>query len=73
MHELGIAFHIIKDIDKIAEENHVKQVKSVTLELGEVSGVIPEYLVDVWNWANLILRSLKQSLSVIVVRKHIPL
>lgn len=51
MHELGIAFHIIKDIDKIAEENHVKQVKSVTLELGEVSGVIPEYLVDVWNWA----------------------
>ncbi len=51
MHELGIAFHIIKDIDKIAEENHVKQVASVTLELGEVSGVIPEYLVDVWNWA----------------------
>ena len=51
MHELGIAFHIIGDIDKIAEENNIKQVKSITLELGEVSGVVPQYLVDVWNWA----------------------
>ena len=51
MHELGIAFHIISDIDKIAEQNKVKQVKSVTLELGEVSGVVPQYLTDVWNWA----------------------
>ncbi len=51
MHELGIAFHIIDEIDKIAEANHVKQVKSVTLEIGEVSGVVPIYLNDVWNWA----------------------
>lgn len=51
MHELGIAFHIISEIDKIAEENNVKEVKSVTLEIGEVSSVIPRYLEDVWVWA----------------------
>lgn len=51
MHELGIAFHIISEIDKIAEQNKVKEVKSVTLEIGEVSTVIPRYLEDVWKWA----------------------
>lgn len=51
MHELGIAFHIISEVDKIAEENKVQSVKCVTMEVGEVSAVIPKYLEDVWNWA----------------------
>ena len=51
MHELGIAFHVISEVDKIAEQNNVKEVKSVTLEIGEVSSVVPKYLEDVWNWA----------------------
>ena len=51
MHELGIAFHIITEVDKIAEKNNVKEVKSVTLEIGEVSAVVPQYLQDVWVWA----------------------
>ena len=51
MHELGVAFHIIKEINKIAQENGVEKINSVTLQLGEVSTVIPAYLTDVWNWA----------------------
>ena len=50
MHELGIAVHIVKEVDKIAAENKVKAVKSVTLEIGEVSSIIPKYLEDVWTW-----------------------
>ena len=50
MHELGVVFHIAKSIEKIAAENEAEKVVSVTLEIGEVSTVIPEYLVDVWNW-----------------------
>lgn len=50
MHELGIAFHISDSVEKIAEENGVKSVTRVVLEIGEVSTVIPEYLTDVWNW-----------------------
>lgn len=50
MHELGIAFHIIKEVDRFAEERHIDAVKGVTLEIGEVSGVIPSYLKDVWVW-----------------------
>ena len=35
---------------KVAEENDAQRVHCVTLEIGEVSTIIPEYLIDVWNW-----------------------
>lgn len=51
MHELGIVFHIIDTIEEIAKEQNLKKVASVTLEVGEVSTVIPSYLEDCWKWA----------------------
>ena len=51
MHELGVVFHCIKQINEIAKENNVKRVNSVTIEIGEVSTVIPYYFEDCWNWA----------------------
>lgn len=51
MHELGIVFHIIKSIEGVAAENQLKKVNAVTIELGEVSGVLHNYLDDCWNWA----------------------
>lgn len=50
MHELGVVFHISDSVVRIAEENQAEKVRSVTLEIGEVSTVIPEYLIDVWKW-----------------------
>lgn len=52
MHELGIVFYIIDDVEEVVAENEdVTAVESVTLELGEVSGVVHDYLEDVWKWA----------------------
>ena len=51
MHELGIVFYIIKDVKEAADQNNVKKINSVTMELGEVSTVIPYYLEDCWKWA----------------------
>lgn len=51
MHELGIVFYIIRDVKKVAEENHVPLVKTVVMNIGEVSTVVPEYLTDCWRWA----------------------
>lgn len=51
MHELGIVFYIIDDVTEVAQQNGVTKVASVTLELGEVSGVVPELLQDAWKWA----------------------
>ena len=51
MHELGTVFYVIQEVEKVVEENHLTQVASVTLEAGEVSGIIPYYLTDCWKWA----------------------
>lgn len=51
MHELGIVFHIIKSVERVAAENDLERVSAVVLELGEVSGVVPDYLTDCWKWA----------------------
>lgn len=51
MHELGIVFHIIDTVEAVARDNGIDRVKGVTVEVGEVSTVIPDYLIDCWNWA----------------------
>ena len=51
MHELGIVVHVINQIEKLAKENNVKKVVELTLEVGEVSGVVKEYFVDAFSWA----------------------
>lgn len=50
MHELGLVNYVVKQVSKIAEENHVAKIHSVTLEFGEVSGIVTSYLYDYWNW-----------------------
>ena len=51
MHELGIVVHVIKQVEALAKENKVSKVVELTLEVGEVSGVVKEYFVDAFNWA----------------------
>jgi len=51
MHELGVVFHVIKTVENIAKENDLTEIKSVTLEIGEVSTVIEEYLRKCWKWS----------------------
>jgi hydrogenase nickel incorporation protein HypA/HybF len=50
MHELGLVNYVVKQVTEIAEENNVKRIASVTLEFGEVSGIVTSYLNDYWNW-----------------------
>lgn len=51
MHELGVVFHVIDDVKQVAQENNAKHVNSVTLQIGTVTGIVPSYLTDCWNWA----------------------
>ena len=48
---LGIVFHIIDSIEEVGRQNKLRRVSTVTLELGEVSGVVHTYLEDCWHWA----------------------
>ena len=51
MHELGIVFYIIRDVKEAAEQNGVEHVSAVVMSIGEVSTIVPEYLIDCWRWA----------------------
>ncbi len=51
MHELGIVFHIMDSLEQVAKDNDLTKIHGVTVEVGEVSTVIPDYLTDCWSWA----------------------
>lgn len=51
MHELGIVFYIVDMVEELGREHDLGSVAKVNLRLGEVSGVIPDYLQDCWRWA----------------------
>ena len=46
MHELGIVKHVIAQVEDAARENGVKKVIKLTLEIGEVSSIVPKYFTD---------------------------
>ena len=50
MHELGIINYVVKQVDQLADENDLTKIYSVTLEFGEVSGIITSYLHNYWDW-----------------------
>lgn len=51
MHELGVVFNVIDQVEKLAKENNVKHVNTVILQIGTVSGIIDDYLKDCFKWA----------------------
>lgn len=51
MHELGIVMNVIKQVEQVAEQNGVKQVCKLNMEVGEVSSVVPELFCDCFEWA----------------------
>ena len=44
MHELGVLYQIVKTVRRITEENHIRTVKHIALEVGDASGFVPAYL-----------------------------
>ena len=51
MHELSTIYYVIDTVEKLAEENDLKEIGAITLEVGEVSGIVPDYLRDFWQYA----------------------
>lgn len=51
MHEMGTVLTVLDTADSIIEENGLSGVESVVLEVGEVSGILPEFLHKCWGFA----------------------
>lgn len=50
MHELGLVNYVVKTATRVAEQNGLAKIKAVTLEFGEVSGIVTSYLYQYWDW-----------------------
>lgn len=44
MHELGVLRHVVMTVAKSAKENNVGEIKYITLEVGDESTYVVEYL-----------------------------
>ena len=50
MHEMGIVLHLAKTLDETAAEEHLARIGSVTLQVGEVSGILTDYFQECWDY-----------------------
>ena len=50
MHEMGIILHLARTLDETAEAEKLARIASVTLQIGEVSGIITDYFTECWNY-----------------------
>ncbi len=50
MHEMGIILHLAKTLDETAEQEQLKTISEVTLQVGEVSGIMTDLFIDCWNY-----------------------
>ena len=50
MHEMGIIIHLAKTLDELAEEHNITKIGSVTLSVGEVSGIVNDLFIDAWEY-----------------------
>ena len=48
---MGTVMAVIGTAEEVLEENGLSRIESVTLEIGEVSGILPEFLRKCWGFA----------------------
>ena len=65
MHEMGIVLHLAKTLDETAEENKLKAIGKVVLQVGEVSGIMTDLFTDAWDYFKVRHPVLKESMLVL--------
>ncbi len=48
MHEIGIVRQMVRTVTAFAEENGIREISGVTVDCGELSLVIPEYVEELY-------------------------
>ena len=47
---MGIVFHLAKTLDELAKEQNITRIGTISLKVGEVSGVVTDLFEDCWNY-----------------------
>lgn len=48
MHELGVLTQIVRTVNRITDEKLIRKVKYIALDVGEISGFVPQYLTKLF-------------------------
>lgn len=49
MHEMTIVVHVVQTLEDVIEQQHLTRIGKVTLDVGEVSGIIPSFFIECWD------------------------
>ena len=49
MHELSVVLEIFELVEEIMTEQDLKKVSSVSVQAGELSGILPDYFKECWK------------------------
>ena len=61
MHELGVLTQALGRVQRLAEENSIKSIKHVALEVGQLSGFVPAYFQKLYPAARSLFPALEKS------------
>jgi len=50
MHEMGIIFQLAETLEQTAKEERITNIGNVTLQIGEVSGILTDLFVECWDY-----------------------
>lgn len=53
MHELSVVLEIFELTDEISKEQNLTEIRSVSIEAGELCGIIPDYFRECWRAARI--------------------
>ncbi len=62
---MRIVLHLAKTLDETAEENKLKAIGKVVLQVGEVSGIMTDLFTDAWDYFKVRHPVLKESTLVL--------
>lgn len=48
MHEMGVVINMLQTLERVAKQNDITSIARVSIELGEMTGVVPKYLLSCW-------------------------
>ena len=69
MHEMGIILHLAKTLNQTAVDNNLTRIEQVTLQVGEVSGIMTDLFIDCYNYFKVQHPILKDSSLVLETTK----
>lgn len=48
MHELSVVLNIVRHTEKLAKQYNVKKLGYISVEVGELSGALAQYMLTLW-------------------------